>query len=893
MKNMIKKVLLVWLLVISGITLAACGAKVFTVTFDSQGGSAVTAQEVEEDLLAVEPTEPTRPDLDGKAYSFTGWFTDAAATSAYDFATPVTEDLTLYAGWTLNTVVSFNTKTTETIAPVLLGEDGGTITTAPVPTREGYAFGGWFFGRPGLTWLEQEAIEFPLEVTDSVQLHAYWEPLDSKAVNYSDGETYTTSLTADSALILNPLVYRWSHEDAYIDLLSTALYSTEVDWDLAIEEGVADYVGDFSKIIDRTFSIEALDYVNILVGATQFPIDSQGEEHLTPEGKYDREAATSIMDTEWTFKIRDDMVFENGEAITAYTFEYTLQQYLDGAQNNFRANNYFKTEENKQGSPIVNAYEYFTGTADWEDVGFKVIDDYTFTVTWFEEQSQSAAIGFGTGLRLVEPLAYEESLSSEGTNSTYGTPGNPYVSYGAYLIKSWDENQRVVFNKNYDYVLRGTINYKSQVIEIVDDVDQRMQLFEDGNLSVAGLTQDYYAEYAENPNVKKSWDGYPQYIIVNTRGSLPEYGGTHEVPDIMFDQRFRQALFYGFDRIYYANNVYAPNTASLLHVPMDMKSYNQDPLYYSESPQYLTVLENADIDPETMGYIPSRAVTLFNAAYDAWIAEGNTGPVTLKLAGTDGPFELTLYNYVKQSYEELFGSDKLVIDISTNPQAAHDQVLDRMDFDIVLTAVGFGSSTGIYWQFGAIGGFAGEFWHGFGLANPFDASNVSAENPDGYADYWITPIEIDLSNTWAYLEELGVEEIGDNADLMTWYDWLKEETDPVSGDVVKAAGILNITIQELAITLYSDPTPFDATAKEPFPGATTDTYNIVAAMQEEMMDFVNLIPTVTRSSAIIYADNVVITWPFYHGAFIWGPNRYRYLNTDADFADGLYNPNEA
>lgn len=887
---MIKKSLLVWLLLISGVLLAACGSKSFTVTFDSQGGTAVPAVEVEEDALVTEPTAPTREGVDGKAYSFTGWFTDEAATSAFDFETPITEDVTLYAGWTLNVVVSFETKTSETLDPVLLGEDGGTVTSAPTPTRAGYEFGGWFFGRPGLTWLESSAIEFPLEVTDSTTLYAYWEPIDSKAVSYAAGETYTWSLTADTALILNPLVYRWSHEDALVDLMATALYSTEVDWESAIADGVADYMGDFSKIENREFSIEALDYVNILVGATRFPVDSNGDEHLTPEGRYNRDAASSIMDTTWTYHIREDLMFENGVAITAETFEYSLQQYLDPLQNNFRSNIFFKTEENRSGYPIENAYEYFTGAVTWDQVGFEIIDDYTFSVTTFEPVSQASAVGFGNNLRLVEPAAYEASLTADKTNSTYGTPANPYVSYGAYIIKSWDENQRVVMNKNYDYVLKGTINYKSQVIEIVDDVDQRMQLFEDGQLSVAGLTQDYYAQYAENPNVKKEWDGYPQYIILNTRGSVAEYGGTHEIPEIMLDKRFRQALFYGFDRIYYANNVYAPNTASLLHVPMDTKAYNQDPLYYSESPQYFQVLENADIDPETMGYIPSRAVDLFNAAYNDWVADGNTGPVTLKLAGTDGPFELILYQYVKQSFEELFGTDKLIVEISTNPQEAHDAVLDRMDFDIVLTSVGFGTSTGIQWQYGAIGGFAGEFWHGFGLANPFDKSAISEDNPKGYASYWLEDLEVDLSNTWAFLEELGLDEIGDNEDYMKWYNWLQEETDPDTGAVVKPAGILRESMQDVAISLYADSTPFDATAKEPFPGATTDVYNIVAAMHEAMMDWVNLIPTVTRSSAIVYADNVVITWPFYHGAFIWGPNRYRYLSTDADFADGLYNP---
>ena len=47
----------------------------------------------------VKPADPTR---DG--YTFGGWFTDEACTQAYDFSTPVTADLTLYAKWTKNAV---------------------------------------------------------------------------------------------------------------------------------------------------------------------------------------------------------------------------------------------------------------------------------------------------------------------------------------------------------------------------------------------------------------------------------------------------------------------------------------------------------------------------------------------------------------------------------------------------------------------------------------------------------------------------------------------------------------------------------------------------------------------------------------------------------------------
>jgi len=64
----------------------------YTVTFDSDGGSEVAAQEVEEGETATEPEAPTK---DG--YTFGEWQLDG---QAYDFSTAVTADITLTATWT-------------------------------------------------------------------------------------------------------------------------------------------------------------------------------------------------------------------------------------------------------------------------------------------------------------------------------------------------------------------------------------------------------------------------------------------------------------------------------------------------------------------------------------------------------------------------------------------------------------------------------------------------------------------------------------------------------------------------------------------------------------------------------------------------------------------------
>ena len=65
--------------------------KTFTVTFNTDGGSEVAAQTVEDGKTATKPDDPTKDGFD-----FDGWFNGE---SLYDFASPVTSNLTLTAQW--------------------------------------------------------------------------------------------------------------------------------------------------------------------------------------------------------------------------------------------------------------------------------------------------------------------------------------------------------------------------------------------------------------------------------------------------------------------------------------------------------------------------------------------------------------------------------------------------------------------------------------------------------------------------------------------------------------------------------------------------------------------------------------------------------------------------
>jgi uncharacterized repeat protein (TIGR02543 family) len=121
----------------------------YAVTFDSQGGSAVTDQTIAHGGLVTKPTDPNR-----EGYTFNGWFTAASGGTLWDFTgSAVTADTTLYAQWTDSTppivvdfaapssvndfnipITSFNATDNEAVTGYMITESG----TPPLPDDDGW-----------------------------------------------------------------------------------------------------------------------------------------------------------------------------------------------------------------------------------------------------------------------------------------------------------------------------------------------------------------------------------------------------------------------------------------------------------------------------------------------------------------------------------------------------------------------------------------------------------------------------------------------------------------------------------------------------------------------------------------------------------------------------------
>lgn len=118
----------------------------FNVNFNSQSGSSVNSQIVDEGATAAKPSDPTRT-----GYTFGGWYTNNSCNDGdeWNFAhCTIAQDIILYAKWTAIPVtptytVAFDAQGGSDVSSQTVDE-GDKATKPSTPTRSGYTFGGWY-----------------------------------------------------------------------------------------------------------------------------------------------------------------------------------------------------------------------------------------------------------------------------------------------------------------------------------------------------------------------------------------------------------------------------------------------------------------------------------------------------------------------------------------------------------------------------------------------------------------------------------------------------------------------------------------------------------------------------------------------------------------------------
>ncbi|MBR2547296.1 MAG: InlB B-repeat-containing protein [Eubacterium sp.] len=155
----------------------------YSVSFDSDGGSHVDTQTVQQDGKATKP-DPAPTKL---GYTFDKWTLDGVE---FDFDTPIGNAITLKAVWKVNQyTITFNTNGGDPITPDHIVADYGASVTMPTDvTREHYTFKGW----------DKEYTTMPAE---NVTVNALWEPKTYKLKLDPAGGTFESTGATDPIVI--------------------------------------------------------------------------------------------------------------------------------------------------------------------------------------------------------------------------------------------------------------------------------------------------------------------------------------------------------------------------------------------------------------------------------------------------------------------------------------------------------------------------------------------------------------------------------------------------------------------------------------------------------------------------------------------------------------------
>lgn len=656
-----KRILVFVALFASLFALASCGSKPtkkqYTVAFDSQGGTAVKFQSVEEGSTAKKPAAPLYVQ-DERIKEFLGWYDEAG--NLYDFSTPVNGNITLTAKWSSE-------------YGVLAGGTEGKLYNfkyADAAYRE-------LLCATLERWLIDKGISIPLYYSNGLVM--YNERITTAVSEYVAGmgygatygsftgeDNYRTATTA-MADTANKFDYRSDSDSSVIGMIEASLYT--LDWN----EGFTGF--------------EALPEL-----ASGFPVPvSQNEkgEWVEAEGATSEAPAYEALSRSWKVYVRTDMKWADGEAITLKHFEDNLKILLDPTLKYYRANSCYS------GAFVIkNAKKYYDGECEWEKVGFEFDYENNCIIYTLTQELSQIDFMYNTGSYLfgVADKEFHDKLGKDGFGAIpQGTTEFTSVrASGEFVVSYYEDEKQVRYTKNPNYVvnpLRYHTTVFSQFTETkVESAEAAWELFNNGELDAASVPSAEYANYVNDPRAKTSPGATVWRLSINQASDeyLKEFtGGAWSGNALMQNRNFQWALYFGVNREHLAKNIIVAADPCQFYVNNTYKVAVQAVAGYrdSEAAKLVAGTEltatGIDLLEGSYGYSEADALEFYVAALDELVADGKVDPnkaTTLSIEINNwpatSPVQVNVSNYIEQEYERIFNSQTKYPNIKFNVETS-------------------------------------------------------------------------------------------------------------------------------------------------------------------------------------------------------------------------------
>ncbi len=200
----------------------------------------------------------------------------------------------------------------------------------------------------------------------------------------------------------------------------------------------------------------------------------EGLTRINQEGVAENAAAEEINvsddQTVYTFKLRD-MVWSNGDPVTAKDFEYAWKWALDpNNQSEYAYQLYYI-----KGGEAAN-----TAGGSLDDVGIKSVDEKTLEVTLENPTPYFLELtAFYTYLPINSKIA-------EANANWANDAGDNYTSNGPFVMTEWSHSDKITLKKNEQYWDKDAVKLNSIEMIMINDGNTELSMFENGELDWAG-----------------------------------------------------------------------------------------------------------------------------------------------------------------------------------------------------------------------------------------------------------------------------------------------------------------------------------------------------------------------------------------------------------------------
>lgn len=176
----------------------------------------------------------------------------------------------------------------------------------------------------------------------------------------------------------------------------------------------------------------------------------------------------------YTFHIRENAKWSNGDSVTAGDFEFAWKRLLDP----------------ETGSPaaflgyfIEGAEAFNTGAGSADDVKVKAIDEKTFEVTLTSPQAYFLSV-------ITNPAFFPINEKVATENPQWFAEAETFVGNGPFNLAEWEHDSHFLMEKNDQYWDAGTVKLDKVHWAIVDDTNTEYQMYQTGNLDVSDIPAD-------------------------------------------------------------------------------------------------------------------------------------------------------------------------------------------------------------------------------------------------------------------------------------------------------------------------------------------------------------------------------------------------------------------